>query len=110
MPQEEEVIPGGLPVIEGKDNIANLLIDLTQQITGFDKESITLNSRLLDDLNLDSIKAAELIGQAARSFGIVGQIDPSKFSNNTLGEIRNRLFELSQSRLGESAQGKGTVY
>ena len=105
--QSEEVIPGGLPVSEGRDNIADLLVSLTHQITGFDKESITLNSRLLDDLNLDSIKAAELIGQAARQLGLAGQLDPSKLSNNTLGEIRNRLFELAQSRLGASAQGSG---
>ena len=78
------------------------MIDLTHKLTGFDKQSITLDSRLLDDLNLDSIKAAELIGQAAKTLGIAGQLDPSKLSNNTLGEIRNRLFELAQSRLGAS--------
>lgn len=94
--QKEEIIPGGLPeAVKGKDNIADLLIDLTHQITGFDKESITLNLRLLDDLNLDSIKAGELIGKAARILGIAGQIDPSKLSNNTLGEIRDHLNELS---------------
>ena len=103
----EEIIPGGMQPVEGKDNIADLLIDLTHNITGFEKESISLGSRLLDDLNLDSIKAADLIGQAARTLGIGGQIDPSKLSNNTLGEIRNRLFELSQARLGASAQGNG---
>ena len=84
-----------------------MLIDLTFKLTGFDKQSITLESRLLDDLNLDSIKAAELIGQAAKSLGIAGQLDPSKLSNNTLGEMRNRLLELAQSRLGASAQENG---
>jgi enediyne polyketide synthase len=92
--QSEEIIPGGLPEIKGKDNIADLLVNLTHEITGFDRESISLNSRLLDDLNLDSIKAAELIGKAARTLGIPGQVDPSQLSNNTLGQIRDRLNEL----------------
>ncbi|MBF0503524.1 MAG: SDR family NAD(P)-dependent oxidoreductase [Candidatus Omnitrophica bacterium] len=91
-----EIIPGGLPAqVRGKDNIADLLIDLTHQITGFDKESIALNSRLLDDLNLDSIKAAELIARAGRLLGVAGQADPTKLSNNTLGEIRDQLNELA---------------
>ncbi len=94
--QPEEIIPGGLPqVIKGKDNIADLLIDLTHKITGFEKDSITLELRLLDDLNLDSIKAGELIGQAARMLGIAGQVDPSQISHNTLGQISNRLHELA---------------
>ena len=103
----DEIIPGGLPVIEGKDNIADLLVELTHNITGFEKQSISLDSRLLDDLNLDSIKAAELIGQAARTLGIAGQLDPSKLSNNTLGEIRNRLFELTQIKSDVMLQGRG---
>ncbi len=91
----EEIIPGGLPAtLNAKDNIVDLLIDLTYQITGFDKESITMNSKLLDDLNLDSIKAGEVIGKAVRTLGVAGQLDPSKLSNNTLGEIRDRLSEL----------------
>ena len=103
--QEEvkEIINGGLPEVKvnGKDNVAELLMDLTHKITGFDRESISLNLRLLDDLNLDSIKAGELIGQAARTLGIAGQIDPSQISNNTLGQIRDRLHTLANERLSE---------
>ncbi|MBI3601474.1 MAG: SDR family NAD(P)-dependent oxidoreductase [Candidatus Omnitrophica bacterium] len=97
--QPEEIIPGGLQAqetIKGKDNIAELLIELTHKITGFEKESISLDSRLLDDLNLDSIKAGELIGQAARALGIGGKIDPSQISHNTLGKIRDQLHELAE--------------
>ena len=92
--RSEEIIPGGLPELVGKDKVADLLMELTHEITGFDRESITLNLRLLDDLNLDSIKAAELIGKAARTLGIAGQVDPSALSNNTLGQIHDRLNEL----------------
>ena len=93
--QKEEIIPGGLPELKGKNYIENLLINLTHKMTGFDLESISLNLMLLNDLNLDSIKAAELIGEAARSLGIAGQVDPSQLSNNTLEEISNHLYALS---------------
>lgn len=89
----------GFLVPQGKDNIANLLIDLTQKMTGFERDSISLDLRLLDDLNLDSIKAAELIAQAAKFLGVTGQIDPSQFSNNTLGQIRDRLHQLASQRI-----------
>ena len=81
--QMEDIILRGLPEITGLDKITQLLMSLTHEITGFDRESISLNLRLLDDLNLDSIKAAELIGKAARTLGIAGQIDPSQLSNNS---------------------------
>ena len=103
----EEIIPGGMQSVEDKDNIFDLLVKLIHDIRGFDEDSISLGSRLLDDLNLDSIKAADIISQAARTLGVGGQMDPSKLSNNTLGEIRNRLFELAQARLGASAQANG---
>ena len=90
----EEEIKESTPIVQGKDNIADLLIDLTHKMTGFDQKSITLDLRLLDDLNLDSIKAAELIGQAAKTLGIAGELDPSQFSRNTLAKIRDRLDDL----------------
>lgn len=94
--------------VKGKDKIADLLIDLTHKITGFEKESISLNSKLLDGLNLDSIKAGELIGQAARALGIAGQIDPSQVSNLTLGQIRDRLHDLAES-YGKTGIGQETA-
>ncbi len=90
----EEIKPQSRPVAHGQDNIADLLVDLIQAMTGFDRGSISLKSRLLDDLNLDSIKAAELIGQAAKVLGIAGQLDPSRFSNHTVEQIRDHLYKL----------------
>lgn len=43
--------------------------------------------RLLDDLNLDSIKAAELVAAAAKQVGAAGKVDPSKLANATLAEV-----------------------
>ncbi len=81
-------------IAERQDDIASLLVDLTQRMTGFDKGSISLELRLLDDLNLDSIKAAELTGEAARILGVAGHLDPSQLWGKTLGQIRDRLQEL----------------
>ena len=47
--------------------------------------------RLLDDLNLDSIKAADLIAIAAKEAGVSGEIDPSTLANSTLGELLEAL-------------------
>ena len=101
--QLEEIIPGGLPEVEGKDYIADLLMNLTHKITGFDLESISLNLRLLDDLNLDSIKAAELIGKAARTLGMPGKWTLPNCRTTPCGQIRDRLNELvAQQRQGRS--------
>ena len=96
-----------MPEVKGKEYIADLLINLTHEITGFDVGSIFLNLMLLDDLNLDSIKAAELIGKAARTLGLSGQVDPSQLSNNTLGQISDRLNELVAAIQGRACQGVG---
>lgn len=90
LPVESVQTPG----IVSAESIASVLIDLTHKLTGFDKQSLSLNQRLLDDLNLDSIKAAELIGEAGKILGLTGQLDPSQYSNYTLMQIRDRFLEL----------------
>lgn len=67
--------------------IEELLIDLVVQRTGYPRESITLQARLLDDLNLDSIKAAELVATVAIECGVAGEIDPSSFANASLQAV-----------------------
>jgi len=96
---KHEQIPAPLvsqqpPMIVSSDYISTILIDLAHKLTGFDKQSLSLNLRLLDDLNLDSIKAAELIGEAGKILGLSGQIDPSQYSNYTLLEIRDLFLKL----------------
>ncbi len=72
-------------------NLQELLIDLAVKRTGFPRESITPERKLLDDLNLDSIKAAELVASAAKEVGLAGQIDPAQYANATLGEVAAAL-------------------
>ncbi|WP_373530447.1 SDR family NAD(P)-dependent oxidoreductase [Nostoc sp.] len=71
--------------------IETLLIGLIAQQTGFPQESMTLQIRLLDDLNLDSIKAGELIATAAREIGVAGLIDPTTLANATIQEVAEAL-------------------
>lgn len=105
---EVENVPDTVKFSAGdkKDNITNILVNLAQKITGYDKESITMDLRLLDDLNLDSIKAGELIAEATRILGIAGEIDPSQHSNKQLSQIRDILYEnaLLAQKAGGSAQ------
>ncbi len=68
------------------------LLALVSKITGFPVDSISLESRLLDDLNLDSIKAAELVAKAMRLYNAAGAVDPTVFANGSLGEIYDHLM------------------
>ncbi len=75
------------PAASCTDSLETLLVNLAAERTGFPRETITLQTKLLDDLNLDSIKAAELVASAARQKGVAGKIDPSRLANATLGEV-----------------------
>jgi len=75
------------------DSVVELLIDLTSLRTGYPSSSITAESRLLDDLNLDSIKAGELVAEALRRIGAAGAIDATRFANSSLRDIAIELGE-----------------
>ncbi|MBW4435287.1 MAG: SDR family NAD(P)-dependent oxidoreductase [Pelatocladus maniniholoensis HA4357-MV3] len=75
-------------------SIPNLLLKLVEERTGFPRETLSMNLRLLNDLNLDSIKAGELVAEAAKRVQVPGRLDPSQFANATLTEIANALQKL----------------
>jgi NADP-dependent 3-hydroxy acid dehydrogenase YdfG len=70
-----------------------ILVTAIAARTGFPVESIGGDARLLDDLNLDSIKAAELIAQTAREVGIVEAVDPAPLANRSVDEVSEALRE-----------------
>jgi enediyne polyketide synthase len=76
-----------------RKTVEALLIRLISKQTGYEPESISSDLRLLDDLNLDSIKAGEVIAEAAKQCGIAGQIDPTTLANATLTEISAAIHE-----------------
>lgn len=87
---------GGSAPVDGMaaDNVIEVLFDLTSQRTGYPRSSIAADSRLLDDLNLDSIKAGELVAEASRRVGVAGAIDATRFANASLTDIAAALVEV----------------
>ncbi|NEO56352.1 MAG: SDR family NAD(P)-dependent oxidoreductase [Okeania sp. SIO3B5] len=86
-----ETLPQLSPSTQAERELTSLLLSLVEEQTGFPKNTLSLDLRLLDDLNLDSIKAAELIAIAAKKTGISGKIDLSTLANSTLGELVTAL-------------------
>src|SRR3972149_9862640 len=56
-------------------------------MTGFPGSSISLDHRLLDDLNLDSIKAGQFVAKALKLYSAEGKLDPTTMANSSLREI-----------------------
>lgn len=106
-PESAEAVPviasptqGGDAVAAGEtsvDAMIDLLVQLTSQRTGYPGSSITAESRLLDDLNLDSIKAGDLVAEALRRIGAAGAIDATRFANSSLWDIATALYEVLPS-------------
>ena len=103
---------GAPPAADASEaSIYEMLLEAIEQITGFPPEAMSPDRRLIDDLNLDSIKAAELIASVSKRLGIAGQSDPAQFANATLQEIADALAELAGSagpggRPGQGAKAK----
>lgn len=97
-------LPSAVPVGPhgaGKEGDArSILVDLIAARTGFPEDSLTTELRLLNDLNLDSIKASELIAAATERLGIAGRIDPAEFAGSTLGDIASVLDRVARRAAG----------
>jgi len=70
-----------------REKVREKVIELAAEKTGLTKEAINLEYRLLDDLNLDSIKAGSLMTELAKIYNLQGKFEASQFANATLGEI-----------------------
>ena len=88
-----------MPEIKAGDSkceisVKSILYQIIQDATGFPVSTLSPDSRLLDDLNLDSIKAGDVISKCAEQCGIAGQIDPAESANATLQEIMDAIIKL----------------
>ncbi len=100
LPKANE-LPGALEIEKvsaesgkvSKETLAEMLLSLVAKNTGFPTDSLTLNMRLLDDLNMDSIKAGDLIVKAAKEAGLSDRIEPVGFANASLSEILDKFME-----------------
>jgi enediyne polyketide synthase len=86
-PQESSAAP---------DQLESNLYELVEELTGFPKDSIPPDARLLDDLNLDSIKAGDLLVKFAQrcEFGWPG--DPNILANASIEEILAAAVQIQQ--------------
>jgi len=75
--------------------------------TGFPRETLTPDLRLLDDLNLDSIKSGDLVAGYAEKLGIAGQTDPASLANATISEIIDLFDRLSSTQISRSPNDRG---
>ena len=91
-PKSKGVRPSAPPaaVAAGGEILARLISEVSQ-VTGFASESLNGKLRLLDDLNLDSLRAGEIIGKVASALGADGAIDPSAFANARLEEVEQAI-------------------
>ena len=88
----------------------DILVNLIVQQTGYTPESVTSELRLLDDLNLDSIKAGEVVAETAQRCGVAGQIDPTTLANATIADIADAITALMPASLsGEVAIAGASV-
>ncbi|NES64386.1 MAG: SDR family NAD(P)-dependent oxidoreductase [Okeania sp. SIO2D1] len=98
-----EIKPQLFPTTQADKDLTSLLFSLVEEQTGFPKNTLSLDLRLLDDLNLDSIKAAYLIAIAAKKTGVSEKIDMSYLANSTLGEL---LTALQQNQVVSRSEEK----
>ncbi len=68
-------------------SVENLLYAMIEKRTGFPSHTLSPELRLLDDLNLDSIKAGDLLAEIAIQLKIAGDFDVAQYANATLREI-----------------------
>lgn len=82
-----EVVPSTNGETVRNVEVEALLLELVEKRTGYPLDTVSLESRLLDDLNLDSIKAADLLASAAKQLRVGGKLDSSDLANATLKDL-----------------------
>ena len=88
------------------DGVESLIMEIISERTGFPKETLTGELRLLDDLNMDSIKAGDIIATAARKLGALGPIDPASLADASIHDV---VVAVRQAKSGEPADFAGTA-
>ncbi|WP_266168842.1 type I polyketide synthase [Dyella subtropica] len=73
---------------------AAVLFDAVARLTGFERDRLSADMRMIDDLNLDSIKVGAVLAEVIDLVGLSGKLDPAELAGETLGAIANRLAAL----------------
>ena len=86
-------------------DIETEILQIVADETGFDVGNISLDLKLLDDLNMDSIKSAELFFKIADRFDIADQVEINNSIDLTIGQIINNFKTIVESGANSSAKG-----
>lgn len=84
-------------------SIESGLLQLLAQVTGYDVETLSLDMKLLDDLNMDSIKSGEYCAAIAKRFGITADVEWSQYLNASLGELAALVKQLAPEQVAPAA-------
>lgn len=88
-----------------KASVEQVLCGVIESLTGFEAATLKPEMRVLDDLNLDSIKASELVANATMHYGIAGELDFAPFANASISEIADAI----RQKLEEKGLSEATV-
>lgn len=71
---------------------------LLQRVAGKDPDSITLSTRLIEDLNLESLEMMELLFEAEDEFGLTTEIPTERLESiKTIGDLLGLLLPESST-------------
>jgi enediyne polyketide synthase len=95
---------------EGQGNlnaeaVESLLKQLVSQWTGFPIDQIHSDSKLLNDLNLESIRAGELIATIAQQCGVGGKVDPASLVQASVRDVAEAIIQATMLQDGSGAAG-----
>ncbi|WP_298036314.1 type I polyketide synthase [uncultured Desulfuromonas sp.] len=79
------------PEVVDQESALQMAIDWIVQRTGFSPEFVQSEKRLRDDLNLDSIKAGELVLTLSRAMGKQAPLDPGVLANASIVDLVTEL-------------------
>ena len=91
------VIPVSSPQQQGstKEDIENTVFEMLAAKTGFPKEGLKPEMRLLNDLNLDSIKAGSILAQLIKKYNLQGKVEAAAHANASIAEIIEKVKEFA---------------
>jgi enediyne polyketide synthase len=78
----------------GASSVSHTVYDMLSKRTGFPVDALKPGYKLLDDLNLDSIKAGAFIAELLKNFKIQGKIGITSMANAKIEDIINAVTDL----------------
>ncbi len=86
-------------------SIDDEVLSQVEKITGFSKESLSTDMRLLDDLNLDSIKAGDLMVKISKILDLPSPIEPLDYANASLSDVIEAFEKATSAEEGAGELG-----